>query len=292
MESRILGDTGLRVPVLGFGAMQIGAPEFSEPQAARLLNHVLDLGIGLIDTARSYGESEARIGRHVAHRRDEFVLSTKVGYGVEGCDDWTYDCVSRGIDAARDRLRTDRIDIVHLHSCPAEILLGHGVLDALEAAHAAGKLVAVAYSGDNAALRAALESGRVQSVQASVSLVDRANLQRHLPLAAEAGIGVIVKRAMAGAPWRAGERAPPEQEYRQRFLAMAADLPQADDWAGVAIRFSAFAPGVHCALIGTAQTQHLEANLRAVEAGPLEARLAAVLAAAYRQHGAGWDSVV
>jgi len=101
-----------------------------EEAAARLLNHALDLGLTLIDTARSYGLSEERIGRHLARRRDEFVLSTKVGYGIDGIPDWTYDCVVAGVDAARARLRTDVIDIVHLHSC------GPGLLEAGEVARA------------------------------------------------------------------------------------------------------------------------------------------------------------
>ncbi|MCK7578814.1 MAG: aldo/keto reductase [Chromatiales bacterium] len=82
MQCRAFGQTGLEVPVLGFGAMQAGDPRLPEERAARLLNHALDLGLALIDTARSYGSSEERIGRHLARRRDEFVLSTKVGYGV------------------------------------------------------------------------------------------------------------------------------------------------------------------------------------------------------------------
>jgi len=292
MESRKFGHTGLQVPVLGFGAMQIGAVDFPDDSAAHLLNHVLDLGIRLIDTARSYGASESRIGRHIAHRRDEYILSTKVGYGIDGCADWTYECVSRGVDEARERLRTDRIDIVHLHSCPASVLFEDGVLDALEDARDAGKLVCVAYSGDNEDLRAALESGRVQSVQTSVSLVDRANLLRHLPSASMAGVGVIAKRSLAGAAWRGGERAPPEAEYRRRFLAMAPDLPDPENWADVAIRFSAFAPGVHCALIGTTRASHVEANLRAIETGPLDADLTASLESAYRDRGLSWDSII
>jgi len=55
-----------------------------ETEAGRLLNAVLDLGVNLIDTARGYGLSEERIGRHLAHRRQDFVLSTKVGYGLPG----------------------------------------------------------------------------------------------------------------------------------------------------------------------------------------------------------------
>lgn len=117
MLHRPFGATGVTVPALGFGAMQIGAPDVSEADAERALNAALDLGVTLIDTARSYGESEARIGRYLSHRRSELVLSTKVGYGVEGVPDWTYECVRRGVDAARARMRTDFIDIVHLHSC-------------------------------------------------------------------------------------------------------------------------------------------------------------------------------
>ena len=73
METRAFGNTGLRVSVLGFGAGHVGGDDLSEGEASRLLNEVLDLGVTLIDTARSYGLSEERVGRHLAHRRDAFV---------------------------------------------------------------------------------------------------------------------------------------------------------------------------------------------------------------------------
>ena len=75
----------------------------ARPAPLQLLHHALDLGLTLIDTARSYGLSEERIGRHLGRRRDEFVLSTKVGYDAPGHPDWTYGCVIAGVDAARDR---------------------------------------------------------------------------------------------------------------------------------------------------------------------------------------------
>src|SRR5690606_2023592 len=106
--------------------MQGGAPGLDEAEGGQLLNAVPDLGVGLIDTARSYGLSEERIGRHLCGRRDEFVLSTKVGYGVDGVEDWTPRCVRLGIEAARARLATDVIDIVHLHSCDAVTLARPG----------------------------------------------------------------------------------------------------------------------------------------------------------------------
>ena len=65
MQRRVFGRSGLEVPVLGFGAMQAGDPRLPEADAARLLNHALDLGLALIDSARSYGLSEERIGRHL-----------------------------------------------------------------------------------------------------------------------------------------------------------------------------------------------------------------------------------
>ena len=62
METRPLGQTGLKVTALGFGAMHLNDQRVSEADAGRLLNQVLDLGVNLIDTARGYGLSEERIG--------------------------------------------------------------------------------------------------------------------------------------------------------------------------------------------------------------------------------------
>jgi aryl-alcohol dehydrogenase-like predicted oxidoreductase len=157
--TRAFGRTGLEVPVLGFGAMQVGDPMLAEEAVARLLHHVLDRGLTLIDTARSYGLAEERIGRHLAARRDEFVLSTKVGYGVPGVADWTYECIVRGVDAARERLRTDEIDIVHLHSCGLDVLRAGEVTRGLLECVARGRVRVAAYSGDDAPLRFAVEAG-------------------------------------------------------------------------------------------------------------------------------------
>src|ERR1700753_3497434 len=81
------------VSSLGFGSFKIGRnvgvkyPSAydlpSDAEVDRLLNGVLDLGCNLIDTAPAYGLSEERIGRSIGHRRDEFILSTKVGESFE-----------------------------------------------------------------------------------------------------------------------------------------------------------------------------------------------------------------
>ena len=147
MELRNFADTGIKVSTLGFGAGQIGDHSISEIEIEKILNTILDYGINLIDTARSYGCSEERIGRHLSHRRSEFILSTKIGYGIEGYKDWTYDCITAGIETALQTLRTDYIDIVHFHSCPIETLQNTNVIEALNKAVEAGKVRVAAYSG-------------------------------------------------------------------------------------------------------------------------------------------------
>ena len=83
LERRVLGQTGLEVTTLGFGAMELrgapNGPDVSDAHAARVLGAVLDGGINLIDTSIDYGRSEEHIGRAIAHRRDEYVLCTKCG---------------------------------------------------------------------------------------------------------------------------------------------------------------------------------------------------------------------
>jgi len=292
LERRPYGATGLTVTRLGFGAMQVGSPELPEAAAERLLNGVLDLGIRLIDTARSYGLAEQRIGRYLAHRRDEFVLSTKLGYGVDGVPDWTYESARRGVDAARGRLASDVLDIVHLHSCDLATLQQGGVLDALAEAAAAGKVRVVAYSGDNEPLAAAVAGGRVGGVQASVNLCDQGALAL-LAAARTRGLGVLAKRPLAGLPWQAG--APPADpahgEYWRRFQLLRPALGAADA-TSLALRFAAFARGVDACLVGGTELAHVAANLAALAAGPLAAEESAALEAAWRRHGTLWRGVI
>src|SRR5580658_5580438 len=133
LPRRPLGRTGLTVPALGLGAGYIGG-DLQDRQVEQLLHEALDLGVTLIDTAPSYGASEERIGRLLSSRRGEFVLSTKGGYGVPEIPDWTAPAITLGIEQALRRLRTERIDVFHLHSCPRELLLRDDILSALSRA--------------------------------------------------------------------------------------------------------------------------------------------------------------
>ncbi|HET7202288.1 MAG TPA: aldo/keto reductase [Steroidobacteraceae bacterium] len=329
MQMRSYGSSGLRVPVLGFGAMQVGDPSLDEAQAARLLHHVLDAGLTLLDTARSYGLAEERIGRVLAHRRDEFVLSTKVGYGIPGVPDWTYDCVIAGVDAARSRLRTDVIDIVHLHSCGRDTLAAGEVTRALTRCREQGKIKVAAYSGDGDALRFAISltspapvgevgrrpgegearlgtspapvgevgrrpgEGSLQGLQASVNLCD----QQALPLLRDArtrGVGIIAKRSLAGRPWQGAPTGDAvHDEYRRRFETLCRALSVAsDDWDATALRFTAFAPGVDCVIVGGTDAAKVDRNVATIALGPLEPEVRSAITGAFGKHGRRWEGLV
>jgi aryl-alcohol dehydrogenase-like predicted oxidoreductase len=275
--------------------MHLNDGRVSEDEAGRLLNAVLDAGVNLIDTARGYGLSEERIGRHLAHRRQDFLLSTKVGYGIPGLPDWTGPCILAGVDAALGRLRCERLDIVHLHSCPLPILERGEVITALEACAQAGKVGVVAYSGENAELDFALRSGRFGSVQTSLSLCDQGDLSERLPALQARGLGVIAKRPVAGVVWEQAERpeAFAEGQYWDRWRAMGLG-PRTDglSWTEVALRFTAHCPGVATSIVGTRDLAHFRQNLAWVAKGPLRPEQLEPLRAAFLAPGRDWPGLI
>jgi aryl-alcohol dehydrogenase-like predicted oxidoreductase len=293
VELRPLGKTGLSVSAVGLGAGRIGGPETSEADVDRLVGGALDAGVTLIDTARSYGFSEERLGRALAGRRESVVLSTKVGYGVPGVPDWTGRSVTDGVDAALLRLRTDRLDLVHLHSCELAVLERNGVAEALRSAVQAGKVRVSAYSGEGDALLWAVRSGLFGAVQCSVSVVDQAALDGAVAQAADRGIGVLGKRALGNAPWRFDAR-PPESDVAEAWDRFRALRPDAGGlgWPALFTRFAAFAPGVSAVLVGTASLAHLREAAGAVEQGPLDPARLASLRGAFAGAGRGWSGRV
>lgn len=291
MQQRAFGQTGLSVSVLGLGAGQIGEAHQHEAEVGKLLNTALDLGITLIDTARGYGLSEERIGRHIAHRRSEYVLSTKVGYGVPGHRDWNHDCIIAGVDLALRNMKTDVLDIVHLHSCPIQILIEQGVIDALMKVREQGKIRVAAYSGENGELAWAVNesAGKFGSVECSVNPFDQMSLTAILPSAGAKGMGVIAKRALGNAPWRFAARPHGNycETYWARMQAMAFDLSHMP-WDEFALRFSTFAPNVSSAIVGTSSVKHLRYNAALIEAGPLPAAMFDELRSRFMLLGSDW----
>jgi aryl-alcohol dehydrogenase-like predicted oxidoreductase len=296
LAPRPFGTTGLWVSPLGLGGGEIGDPALEDREVEALLRAAVELGVTLIDTARSYGRSEERIGRFLAPVRDRVVLSTKVGYGVEGVPDWTGECIRRGVDRALGQLATDRIEIVHLHSCPVDVLARGDVLDALVDARRAGKIRCAAYSGDNDALDWAVASGRFDSLQLSWSLCDQ-HAAAVIERARAAGLGVIAKRPLASAPWRFAARPTGHEAelYWERWQALGIERgalawPGERAWDELAARFAAHTPGVSSAIVGTRSLAHLGHNAELVGRGALPPAVFAAVRARWQAVGADWPA--
>src|SRR5438874_5441690 len=117
LPRRALGRTGLEVTTLGYGAMELRSG-VSDPDAARILNAVLDSGINFIDTSIDYGQSEELIGRHIASRRDEYFLASKCGCvagGQGGEHVHTAANIRAGVENSLRLMNTDHLDLVQFH---------------------------------------------------------------------------------------------------------------------------------------------------------------------------------
>lgn len=113
VPTRVLGRTGVPVPVIGFGGGSRFCRIEDADQSVELLNYALDHGLYYWDTANQYGgknfKSEERYGLVLKHRRREVFLATKVG-------ERTYNGAMRQLEESLKRLQTDYLDIYQVHS--------------------------------------------------------------------------------------------------------------------------------------------------------------------------------
>ncbi len=283
LEKRRLGKTDMRVSVLGFGGAEIGFNRTEQERVDRLLNSAIDQGLDAIDTAECYADSEVAIANAVAHRRDEYYLFTKVGHWPRGGggEGWSTTSVMETIERSLKRLKTEYVDLVHLHSCGIDVLERGDVIDALEKAREQGKTRYIGYSGDSLAAKFAVETDRFDTLMTSISFCDQEAIDLTLPLCRERGMGVIVKGGIANAVWRYDSK--PENgyhvEYWNRMSTLGYEFTSAENRgktgpegpAGIALRFVLGLPGVHTTVVGTTNPARFAQNAALIEAGPLSA---------------------
>ncbi len=274
MERRRLGKTDIDASVLGFGGAEIGYQRVSEATVARLLGSAIDAGLNVIDTAECYDLSESLIGKSVGHRRLDYHLFTKCGH-LDGWarPDWRPESILRSVERSLRRLRTDYVDLIQLHSCSERELRAGDVIDALDRVRDHGLARYIGYSGDGAPARYAVECGRFDTLQISVSIADQEAVDLVLPQARARRMGVIAKRPLANAAWTYA-RKPSEayyQPYWTRLRKLAYPfLSQAPEVAAAtALRFTLSVPGVHAAIVGTTRPERWHQNAAAVAAGLL-----------------------
>src|SRR5690349_2246314 len=158
METRKLGSSDLKVPVLSFGAGTFAGsgPLFGAwgntdaKEARRLIDLCLDAGVNLFDTADVYsaGASESVLGEAIKGRRDKVLISTKTGLPMGDAPDQYGTSPARLTKAVEDalkRLNTDHIDLLQLHAFDAATPI-EDVLATLDALVKSGKLRAIGVS--------------------------------------------------------------------------------------------------------------------------------------------------
>ncbi len=268
--------------MLGFGGAPIGFSEHQdEAQFVALIRRAIDLGITFFDTAPVYRGSEGVLGRALRGRRAEVVLATKVGRlqarsarGWLVREDWSEAGVLATVEGSLRRLGTEYLDLVQLHSPPREVLDDGDALRGLLRAQRAGLVRHIGVSADGDEARRAIELGLFASLQVSYSLLQQEPGTDLLPLAAERGMGIIVKQPLANAIPALRER-PDHPDWSWKW-----DLAQRLDWApaetadrrlDLALRWLLANPLVSTAIVGTTRPEHLEANVAAALASPLDA---------------------
>ncbi len=304
METRILGRTGLRVSVMGVGAggpSRLGARDdnLTRQESVALLLRALDGGVNFIDTAEAYGTEEL-VGAAIAQRdRSQLVISSKKRIGKELI---TPSQLRAGLHESLRRLRTDCIDVYHLHGLrnqEYDYYLNE-IVPAMQNLQREGKIrfigVTEHWNADlqHTMLQRALADGVWDVIMVGFNLLNQNARQTVLQPAIESNIGVLIMFAIRLAlskPARlretlrqlvdsgeldAGEIDP---DNPLAFLTEngATTIPDA------AYRFCRDEPGTHVILSGTGNPRHLEANLRTFARGPLPAEDTARLQRIFRR---------
>ncbi|MEU4681280.1 aldo/keto reductase [Micromonospora sp. NPDC023737] len=204
MEQRTFPRLGRTVGVVGLGAWQLGADwgTVTEDDAMAVLSAAVDAGVTFLDTADVYGDgrSEQLIGRFLrAHPDAGLTVATKMGRRVEQRPEaYTLAHFREWTDRSRANLGMDTLDLVQLHCPPTAVFADDAVFDALDTLVAEGAIGAYGVSVETCdqALTAIARPG-VASVQIILNALRHKPLERVLPAAAAAGVGIIARVPLA-----------------------------------------------------------------------------------------------
>lgn len=204
MEHHNLGRTGRAVSVVGLGTWQLGADwgDVSDDDARAVLDASADAGVTFFDTADVYGDgrSETFIGEWLADNANRpMTVATKMGRRVDQDPaNYTLENFRAWTDRSRQNLGVDRLDLVQLHCPPTATIESDETYDALDTLREEGAISAYGVSVETAdqALAAIARPG-VASVQIIVNAFRLKPLEKVLPAASEAGVGIIARVPLA-----------------------------------------------------------------------------------------------
>ncbi|WP_213454945.1 aldo/keto reductase [Rhizomonospora bruguierae] len=318
MENRSFARLGREVGVVGLGAWQLGADwgSVDEDAALATLAAAVDAGVTFIDTADVYGDgrSERLIGRFLGERpgRRELFVATKMGRRVaQEPGNYTPANFRAWTDRSRANLGVDTLDLVQLHCPPSEVIASDAVFDALDALVEQKSIAAYGVSVETVEQAlTAIARPAVASVQIILNALRLKPIERVLPAAAAAGVGIIARVPLAsgllsgrydehttfaaddhrtynrhGEAFDVGEtfsgvdyRTGLEAVRRLRSL-----VPAGAAVAQFALRWIIDQPGVTVVIPGARNPEQARANAAAADLPPLDADARAEVTAVYNE---------
>jgi len=281
VPTRLLGKTGERISILGFGMAAAGT-RLNLKEAVRLYEEALNLGVTYFDTApefAGYGKAQKQLGYLLRERRKEVFLVTKC---------WE----PKGEDALKllqqnlRKLQTDYADLVFVHSVGADkmdpkVVFGRrGCYAALMKAKANGLTKYVGFSGHNRQGRFvdALKNFKVDVLLNAVNFVDHHtyNFEQEVwPLANKKQVGLIAMKVFGG------------ENKKKRGGLSHSMIPQR--FHEMAFRYALSQPGIASAAIGMATRAELHQNIKwAKNFKPITSREAAKIREMGKEFAKNW----
>ncbi len=296
MQYRRFGRTDLQVSVVGLGSggpSQLGQHSGVPTAAAiRVVRRALDLGINLLDTSASYGESEVILGRALQDiPRDRYVLATKFHPSVVAAGESKLrpvGALTQSLERSLQRLGVDYVDVFQFHGVapPAYRPVVERFLPEARRAQEQGKFRFLGISevyvtdGPHAMLRTALADDHFDTIMVGYNLLAPGAARVVLPTAQRQDVGVMIMFAVRRALSRPDYLVEIIAQLKDRGLLAPDDVPRDDPlgWlvhdgvesvTSAAYKFAAAHPAVSSVLSGTANISHLEDNVRALLDSPL-----------------------
>ena len=260
MQYRTFGNTGIKISVLGFGAMRLpeveinGRKQVDVEQAIKTIHRAFELGVNYIDSAYFYhdGQSEVVVGQAIKGWRDKVYLATKSpGHLLRKPGDYR-----RILEEQLTRLQEDYIDFYHFHGIGYHNFLQTDqntkwLSEALQAKQEGLiKNISFSFHAPPEEMKQLVDTGIFASVLCQYNLLDRSN-EEAIAYAKNKGLGVAVMGPVGG-----GRIAGLPEKIRQELNMTA------ENNVKLAFRFVLANPHVDCALSGMGSVAMVEENIK------------------------------
>lgn len=287
MQYRKLGKTDLRLSELSLGTVALGmpygigadsngsqgVPPPADSAAIALIHRAIDRGINFFDTARAYGRSEEVLGLALRDRREKALIATKItchdkdGAALRGqalCQQ-----MAESLHTSLRLLRTDRVDLLMLHSASGDLLNSSDAIDQLKRFQAQGKARYIGASTYGAVAPRIAISLEVDALQVAFNILDQRMADEVFPLAEAAGVGIVARSVfLKGAlspraeylPARLGSLKAQSGAVKREAAALMLPLTRVE----AALKFVLAQESIATALVGVRNVAELEASLAVV----------------------------